>query len=791
MLDISNEIKQKYKSDNINYKLKVVIDGIEYNYKNVLQGSLKITESLCSKDDLDFSSVEKNVLNISLLNFSGNINSIYNKQIQIFHVMENPAIGISLGKFTIRNVEFESDYVVNITAYDFTDLLDIDVSDWWNNLVQYPISAKNLLLSLANFCHVQVDLPSTYCNHDFMINKNILVENTKGVEFLGYLQELSGCFFKFDRDGILKRISLNNTSSIEHIYPGINTFPSNSLYTDNASDITINENYDYTKIVSDVILADYNVSKIEKVQVKGSKNDIGVIVGTGSNTYEIQSNPLMYGLIDNQLRMYVENILNEIKNIVYKPFQAKVRTLPYLEVGDWIQLTTYKNKIAKAPIFKRIISGPSQYLDEISCKGKFNRKEIKSINKTINVLNQKMLEVVASVEEYSTTMTDKVEGLQTQVTQTASEVDIVLNGQFPPNLYPNSDFSQTPIGIYYLPQISVMLDGVETNYLTVTFETIDNEKVMKIVFKPTVFYRLRKEVFKDPKADIFPYETYVWNNELSKKFNLNVNVGDTLQFNRKIKPISYGNSFVNVYTGIYISKLKNWFGGAYINKGNLPLNQWFNSSNVATVTNNPDNINLNEPIDFTFSFGINVKFNTLEETTTAEDIVFYIKEPYYAITQKPLPTTAYNKYSSNDVISQINMTPEGIKIKGDKIDIEGLVTFANIQDQNGQTVINGGLIQASTIEAPVLRNVQSINGIPINATGDITVINWDGQLVKLKYNNGIVTGWDTFHGTSTYGSGINIDDSTGNFFNNVKRVIYMGGILRYIEYNDGRKHGTP
>lgn len=784
MLDISNEIKQKYKSDNINYKLKVVIDGIEYNYNNVLQGSLKITESLCSKDDLDFSSVEKNVLNISLLNFSGNINSIYNKQIQIFHVMENPAIGISLGKFTIRNVEFESDYVVNITAYDFTDLLDIDVSDWWNNLVQYPISAKNLLLSLANFCHVQVDLPSTYCNHDFMINKNILVENTKGVEFLGYLQELSGCFFKFDRDGILKRISLNNTSSIEHIYPGINTFPSNSLYTDNASDITINENYDYTKIVSDVILADYNVSKIEKVQVKGSKNDIGVIVGTGSNTYEIQSNPLMYGLIDNQLRMYVENILNEIKNIVYKPFQAKVRTLPYLEVGDWIQLTTYKNKIAKAPIFKRIISGPSQYLDEISCKGKFNRKEIKSINKTINVLNQKMLEVVASVEEYSTTMTDKVEGLQTQVTQTASEVDIVLNGQFPPNLYLNSDFEQGQQN-YYGYNVGATIGTEFVECYTLSIVTINNEKVLKLEFNPRNFYRVQKDYYKDSNATTFPYRAgyYV---AVSRYFNIKVNSKDKLQFNRKIMVVQKGECFNRLYTGLYIETINNYYCGKYTNKTDLPLNQWVNESVISTIEN-PNNADLNNPLIYTLRFAPEIIYKDLASTTTEPNYIFYFKDPYLINSLTPVPRTAYNKYSSNDVISQINMTPEGIKIKGDKIDIEGLVTFANIKDQNGQTVINGGLIQASTIEAPVLRNVQSINGVNINATGDVTFKNWDGTNVKLFYNNGIVTGWGYLGYDPDNGSGVVTQDA---HISTIKSMTIQGGLIKRLEFTNGLVLGT-
>lgn len=781
MLDISNEIKQKYKSDNINYKLKVVIDGIEYNYNNVLQGSLKITESLCSKDDLDFSSVEKNVLNISLLNFSGNINSIYNKQIQIFHVMENPAIGISLGKFTIRNVEFESDYVVNITAYDFTDLLDIDVSDWWNNLVQYPISAKNLLLSLANFCHVQVDLPSTYCNHDFMINKNILVENTKGVEFLGYLQELSGCFFKFDRDGILKRISLNNTSSIEHIYPGINTFPSNSLYTDNASDITINENYDYTKIVSDVILADYNVSKIEKVQVKGSKNDIGVIVGTGSNTYEIQSNPLMYGLIDNQLRMYVENILNEIKNIVYKPFQAKVRTMPYLEVGDWIQLTTYKNKIAKAPIFKRIISGPSQYLDEISCKGKFNRKEIKSINKTINVLNQKMLEVVANVEQFSTTMTDKYLGLESEIKQTANEINLQLENKLPPNNLPNNDFyDDTYLSWNNQIKEEFTLNGIEYKCFEIYKTSMDNESVTAI----KVNYN---EISKYIRAGGTKVSFYT---HIANFYMPGFVAGKTYQFNTKYKVEKNSDVLINELRFLVVN-VNNSSGSNSTNELQQN-NQWNSTGFVKTIETNVDSSFVEKQARLIFQ--IYIPEENPDNLLNKPNDVIYFKQPYIFEINSPtnaLPFEIYNnKMPEDNVITQINMMPDSIRIRSEKVNIDGLVTINDLKG-SGSTIINGdniktGTIKGQVIEAPILKNITSINDVTIDATGDITVINWDGQLVRLRYNNGIVTGWMHDSGDPQYGAGINGSFSAAD----VSYFSFKGGILRKVSFKNGEVWGT-
>jgi hypothetical protein len=43
------------------------------------------------------------------------------------------------------------------------------------------------------------------------------------------------------------------------------------------------------------------------------------------------------------------------------------------------------------------------------------------------------------------------------------------------------------------------------------------------------------------------------------------------------------------------------------------------------------------------------------------------------------------------LISQINVAPEGIKIKGDKIDIYGLTTFHN-PDGTGGTTINGATV---------------------------------------------------------------------------------------------------
>lgn len=89
------------------------------------------------------------------------------------------------------------------------------------------------------------------------------------------------------------------------------------------------------------------------------------------------------------------------------------------------------------------------------------------------------------------------------------------------------------------------------------------------------------------------------------------------------------------------------------------------------------------------------------------------------------------KVQKNDVIASINLytqesadgTTSGVKISGDKIDLQGQVTFSSLADsnvagsiksiftqENNQTVINGGMIQTNTIK-----------GNDLNLKGNLTV----------------------------------------------------------------------
>lgn len=128
------------------------------------------------------------------------------------------------------------------------------------------------------------------------------------------------------------------------------------------------------------------------------------------------------------------------------------------------------------------------------------------------------------------------------------------------------------------------------------------------------------------------------------------------------------------------------------------------------------------------------------------------------------------KVQKNDVIASINLytqestngTTSGVKIRGDKIDLQGQVTFSSLADsnvagsiksiftqENNKTVINGGMIQTNTIKGndlnlkgnlTVSKTVDNkvINTFAIKEDGDIEI---DGILKSSNFSEADNTGY--------------------------------------------------
>lgn len=368
MLNISNDLKQKYTGDLLPPDVVLNIAGTAYTNKDFTSGSLKIKESLCSKDTLDLTSVEASSLKVTIANEDGNVKGLAGKRVSAKQGE------LDLGVYTITNAKLSTDYTTDIECYDdLKKFVDTDVSDWWNTQLVFPLSLKDLLIKLCERVGVQTELPNTWTNSDMQVTKTTYFQNLKASELLGYIQEASGTFFRMSRSGKLKAISPNKTPT----------------------------EIPYTRLYNDATISDTVTPAIEKLAIKSSEKDLGVSSGKADgNTYLILANPLLFGLSTVQMKSISDKLFPAYKWQAYKPCKASYKSLPYLEVGDWVKVTTFKGSVATFPILSRELSDINLISDTVEAKGKKEQKKTVSSAKQIQVLSWNVHEMENTLETF-------------------------------------------------------------------------------------------------------------------------------------------------------------------------------------------------------------------------------------------------------------------------------------------------------------------------------------------------------------------------------------------------------
>ena len=368
MLNISNDLKQKYTGDLLPPDIVLDIAGTAYTNKDFTSGSLKIKESLCSKDTLDLTSVEASSLKVTIANEDGNVTGLVGKRVSAKQGE------LDLGVYTITNAKLSTDYTTDIECYDdLKKFVDTDVSDWWNTQIVFPLSLKDLLIKLCERVGVPTELSNAWTNSDMQVTKTTYFQNLKASELLGYIQEASGTFFRMSRTGRLKAISPNKTPT----------------------------EIPYTRLFNDATISDTVTPTIEKLAIKSSEKDLGVSSGKADgNTYLILANPLLFGLSTEQMKTISDKLFPAYKWQAYKPCKASYKSLPFLEVGDWVKVTTFKGIVATFPIFSRELSDINLIADTVETKGKKEQKKTVSSAKQIQVLSWNVHEMENTLETF-------------------------------------------------------------------------------------------------------------------------------------------------------------------------------------------------------------------------------------------------------------------------------------------------------------------------------------------------------------------------------------------------------
>lgn len=295
---------------------------------------------------------------------------------------------LDMGYFIAEKPEKVRETKIKVVAYDRLVKFDTVVDDWIKAL-KYPVTLKEMLVSLCGMVGVEL-VSGSYINESWIVDTAIDAEDITGREVLQYIAQANAGFCRMKPDGRLELTGWNF----------IDCSVNNSVY-------------------NSIELAEFVTDLIDKVQVKITDNDIGVIVGTGTNAMVIENNPLLYGESDSEIRPAVTNIYNYASTLSYQPFELKMVQSPMVRAGDVFSVTTRSGEQVVAYVMNRTLKGG---IDTFEATGDQRRSsQVDPVNRYIQRLNGRVHELVATVDEFSSTIKD-MKGNYSSITQTIDKI---------------------------------------------------------------------------------------------------------------------------------------------------------------------------------------------------------------------------------------------------------------------------------------------------------------------------------------------------------------------------------
>jgi len=416
---VNYQYAELFKKDSIDKQLTIETDDKTTKITNVElhQEQFELTESICSESELTIGSCEAAVLKFTVSNI---FLPMKGKMITVKTVIDNnTANPFQIGRYKVYSDTPTADRTKrDIVAYDsLYDVINADVAGWYNTLLPEKDSTTTMKAFRDSFfgyfgieqANVQL------ANDDMKVEKTVEPEELSGATVLNCICEINGCFGHIGRDGRFHYIYLEQ--EIQGLYPRNDLYPEDDLYPREPKSMRIGKN-----LYISAQYEDFLVKTIDKLQIRKEEDDIGVIVGSGTNAYVIQDNFLVYGKGSEELTGIANNIYGKIRGIIYRPFSADCKGNPCIEVGDAVRLPT-KYEIIESYVLKRTLKGIQALRDEYEATGEeYRSTQVNSVHKSIIQLKGKTNVLTRTIEETNSKITDVESGLSSEIKQTATDI---------------------------------------------------------------------------------------------------------------------------------------------------------------------------------------------------------------------------------------------------------------------------------------------------------------------------------------------------------------------------------
>lgn len=294
-----------------------------------------------------------------------------------------------------------------VTAYDTMSKLDADFSGWLRaNQAQFPKTIWQLVQLACQRAGVTLASSSLPINGSYSVQA-FYADDLTCRQIISWAAEAAGCYAHMNADGKLQFLTYTDKRSTVKITPD-GASSSTAYYADSLS------------------YEDYTVKAIEKVQIRQSDSDVGVIYPdstTATNTYAVQGNLLLTTGTEANLKSVVQNLYNALKNVTYTPCKVSVPSSSSLACGQIVHVKDARGREFDTYLMSATISSGKASFESV---GSASRESSSAVNsQSYKNLTGKMLEIKTSVdglEVKASDLTGKYTDLKATVDGLSAEV---------------------------------------------------------------------------------------------------------------------------------------------------------------------------------------------------------------------------------------------------------------------------------------------------------------------------------------------------------------------------------
>lgn len=364
--------------------------------KRIGQSGITLTDNCNKENEFQIGCVSSSELKLMLINDDGGLNDYpygrFKIYIDVYDSVNEVWEECPFGVYTFERPTKRRVQLVTANAFDQMQLFD-QIADEWFDSIDFGTDEPTLyeiLESMANRLGVSIrsDTQQNMVNqtHQYSAAPFQSIEKTFR-EVLAWIAEAASCNARFDRAGYLV---------LEPFTPAVI----------GESDYEINGDSLGNNVLS-IDIAEYTCEEIDKLVVKSSENDFGVIVGDGTNAYYITDNPFLYGATDADIRPLAVEIFNSVTSMLpYAPITANVLADWSIEAGDIIKVVrggvTYR-----IPIFQQTLTWSGGYVRSELFSSGYETRPIES------AVNRQNYQTAKSFHEFMVTAEQLLSRIET------------------------------------------------------------------------------------------------------------------------------------------------------------------------------------------------------------------------------------------------------------------------------------------------------------------------------------------------------------------------------------------